>query len=859
MALDYEGFPYISFIDERIQKGLNNRISLDNRTRNISAWVKMTSGVQQIKATNSRSEIEYNDGKLYTLQSIFTTNSSSIEYGFDNIYNPSNNIPEAGIISIEVKYTGEYGGVRVAQIKWQANSLDQFQKYAPYFLNPGRTILLEWGWSNDYNIYELSRAEYDNIKFDKTMEAWEYLNNRSLQAYGLYDGLLGVVTNYNFSLREDGGFDIMTEVTSQGGIIYGLNLVNQSNVSAQGENTDEYQKTIKNFVRDELNDVVANWPKLANNIINMLPGKKLSPDVDVYVDTIPNKKFVTWGFIEDIIVNPWIGIRFGKKSDGLAGKPMFQLQSIDKSNWYTDGTSIGYRSVKISNHKDLRTTNLDICFINNSNSPDAIKFSSPADNGIDNTEADTGYLRNIYVNYETVYNAFDSSDTLTDALIKILNDISSACIHYWDFNLKINEKDQTLRVIDANYCDKFLGKLINSNKNTDNDNVIKKIYLFRLYGGNGLIKDINFSSRLSNDITMTSLYSNNKQKDDNYIINNDTDAFRSIWNTNGIYTDYFYESLYYKTQDRSLNLNPEKGNVKIDSLKTYECNSSYDNALQFLPQTEENVDQVVVMKKLVYGKSETEDQKSNLIIPADFEMTIEGTAGIRIGDVFWVDAVPDMYIENAVFQVTGISHIVQDNYWSTIIKAMLRVTNAGVSAKNVKSDKTRTGVSTPKIKQIIQSINTDGRDTSIVSAADKAETLDLLKQIWQDKSIEGFKVSDEILNDAAIIINGESSFRPNNFNTVPPDYSLGLFQINLIKPDLYNERIKWSDLGIIKDKASIHPTTGKLIVHHNLWDKKTNIKVAKRIFKQSNYSWKPWSASILLNPNRVKPPRNEIT
>lgn len=881
--IDYEGFPYLSFIDENIQKELNNRSSLDNRVRNINSWIKVTSGVQKVVKYTYSDDPNLNldlfkpispltgkntvaepvsDNSLYSIQSIITTQTSSLNYKFDDIYNAADNRPEPGIISADIKRVTKYGGVTVAQIKWQVNSLDQFHKYAPYFLNPGRTMLIEWGWTNlSSSIYALNRTEYEDLKSHKAMEAWEYLNNRSLKSNGLYDGMLGVVTNYDFSLRDDGGFDIMTEVTSQGAIMYGLNLVHQSNVSAQGDNKDEYQTTIKDFVKDELNSVVSNWPKVSQTLLNLLPNKKISPDVSVYTDTKPGKKFVTWGFIEDIIVNPWIGIRFGKNSDDTNGIPMFKLYSVDTSNIYGNATSAGFRSVKISNHPDLRSTNLNICFINNSNSPDAIKFSAPADNQSDDTETLTGYLRNIYVNLDIVRNAFLGADTLTDALLDILGKINGACIQYWDFNLKISEKDQTLRVIDANYVDKFLKTLIDNNQVSDSDNIIKNIYLFRLYGGNSIIKSINFSSKLSNDITMTALYSNNKEQNNNYIINNDSDAFRSIWNNKSAYTDYFYESLYYKTKNRNQSLNPSNQNevISVLALKDNSDNIDYDNAKQFLPVTEDKVDQINKMKERVYGKSQTEDQKSNLIVPVDFEMRIEGIGGLRVGDLFWVDAVPDTYIENSVFQVTGIDHTIQNNYWTTTIKAILKVTSTGIAATKVRSDPTRKGINSPQIKQTIQAINTDGRDTSVVTPEDKAETLRLLKQIWQDKSIEGFAVSDKILNDAAIIIQGESSFRSHNFNTIPPDYSLGLFQINMIKPSLYAERVNWSDLGIVKDKASIHPTTGKSLVNYNLWDKITNIKAAKRIFKQSHYSWNPWSTKILLSPDRVKPPRSEIT
>ena len=791
----YEGFPYLTFIEKNIQTELNNRSSLNNRIRNINAWVKVTSGVQK-----------KGDSKLYSLQSVMSPDSSSVGYGFNSIYDNSTNRPIPGIISVDVQYKSKYGGVRIAQIKWQVNSLEQFHKYAPYFLNPGRTMLVEWGWSNpSTNVYALSRKEYEDLKSYKSFRAWEYLNNRSIKSNGMYDGMLGVVTNYDFSLRDDGGFDIMTEVMSQGAMMYGLNLVHQSNVADDGLNKDKYQTTIKDFIRDELEDVVNMWPVINDKLLNLIPNKKTSPDVDVYFDSNKNNinnKFITWGFIEDIIVNPWIGLKFGKKEEGANGKPMFQLKSIDTSDFYASANNAGFRSVKISNHKDLRTTNLSVCFINNKGCGvnDALKFDSPADGVlVDDKELETGYLRQIYVNYALVKDAFENSETLTDALLKILNQISAACIQYWDFNLKINEKDQTLRVIDANYTDKFLKNII-KNSQTNNNDIINNIYLFRLYGGNGIIKTINFSSKLSNDVTMTAIYANNKESGSNYIYNSDTDAFKSIWNDKNEYCDYFYDTIYYQTKDREDSLNPSKQGekLKIASIVSDPGNEEYEGTtlINFLPRTQSSSgNEINTMKKLVYQKGTEENQKSNLLIPADFDMSIEGIGGLRIGDIFWVDAVPDMYIENGVFQITGVDHSIANNYWTTTIKAMLKVSNLGVSATNVKSNSKRSGVYTPKIEQINQimkSVNPKTPDKSVLkwiknnmgailsSNQSGLYTEDILAGIMYTEAsgpIYKFGVIGKMdaANVCSKIINPDAgstaySFFQFNYNNVPSDY-----------------------------------------------------------------------------------------
>ena len=45
---------------------------------------------------------------------------------------------------------------------------------------------------------------------------------------------------------------------------------------------------------------------------------------------------------------------------------------------------------------------------------------------------------------------------------------------------------------------------------------------------------------------------------------------------------------------------------------------------------------------------------------------------------------------------------------------------------------------------------------------------------------------------------------------------------------------------------------GEVVDEFNLWDIVTNIKVAKKIFKEANYSWYPWATRVHLYSGRQK-------
>ena len=60
------------------------------------------------------------------------------------------------------------------------------------------------------------------------------------------------------------------------------------------------------------------------------------------------------------------------------------------------------------------------------------------------------------------------------------------------------------------------------------------------------------------------------------------------------------------------------------------------------------------------------------IAPIDAELILDGTYGLRFGDVFMLDGLPPRY-DNFVFYVTKISHSLVKQDWTTTISCQLRV------------------------------------------------------------------------------------------------------------------------------------------------------------------------------------------
>ena len=77
---------------------------------------------------------------------------------------------------------------------------------------------------------------------------------------------------------------------------------------------------------------------------------------------------------------------------------------------------------------------------------------------------------------------------------------------------------------------------------------------------------------------------------------------------------------------------------------------------------------------LKMGKSEGKDTEVSILLPINFTFTIHGVSGIKRGDKFKVDGIPDKYAKQGFFQVLGIKHTIQGMEWVTEVTGGYRNT-----------------------------------------------------------------------------------------------------------------------------------------------------------------------------------------
>jgi len=122
--------------------------------------------------------------------------------------------PMPGIKSIDVNFKGGQRAIRSGTVSWTCWSFEEIDRLMPHFLSVGKTVLLEWGWVYDENSIKQMPTFIggDGIK----KEAYTAYKKSVLDANGDFDMLIGIVTNFDYTTRADGGFDCTTKISSMG-------------------------------------------------------------------------------------------------------------------------------------------------------------------------------------------------------------------------------------------------------------------------------------------------------------------------------------------------------------------------------------------------------------------------------------------------------------------------------------------------------------------------------------------------------------------------------------------------------------------------------------------------------------------
>jgi hypothetical protein len=154
---------------------------------------------------------------------------------------------------------------RRASIDWVCFSKRQLEYMTPYFLVPGISCIMEWGW-NHYNPASLVDLTNIGDLQNKFNNPYPLYTKNILSSNGNYDVIFGIVTNFEWTV--DGNkFRCHTEITSKDRIYSGL--IVSSNAADKSADSDSQETSEKPF--DSLIQFVDKSLGLFNNVFSTPP------------------------------------------------------------------------------------------------------------------------------------------------------------------------------------------------------------------------------------------------------------------------------------------------------------------------------------------------------------------------------------------------------------------------------------------------------------------------------------------------------------------------------------------------------------------------------------------------------------
>jgi len=303
-----------------------------------------------------------------------------------------------------------------------------------------------------------------------------------------------------------------------------------------------------------------------------------------------------------------------------------------------------------------------------------------------------GYLKNIYINLNFLQSVLLDPDNknLKEVYDVICRQINEASCNFWELTVvdapDVNGKS-TLKIVDT--------------KGPPDKNYTHEIYKFEYMTNNSIIKKLNFTTNLSNAQANQIIFkagsydytTSNQLLDYSNLLNNVNSTKPKV-----VYTDRILKTKATTDQTPSNQKNSDTtdyyfkqilkdGNkygdgflqVTLYETKTAPVSQRTGGATTVNYDKYDIVDIVIPYEELVVNMLNDGDLKTNTNIynsplrNVEIEISLMGISGIKTFEFFRITNLPPPFNDDVVvFQVTNVTHVINENTWETRLKAQLR-------------------------------------------------------------------------------------------------------------------------------------------------------------------------------------------
>jgi hypothetical protein len=350
-------------------------------------------------------------------------------------------------------------------------------------------------------------------------------------------------------------------------------------------------------------------------------------------------------------------------------------------------------------------------------------FVVPKSNSLNshNDQIYTGELGNLLISISKiieVYRRIMTSDgvSVIDYLQALLEEISFALGGINDF--KVYTTRNLIHIIDAKYLETSAG-----------DGAYSKKFKFNLIGLKSICRDVKINSRIfSEQASMIAIgaAASGEQQNIGDIYSSTQQAFNKGLSDRLINGAYITKPPAITRVDVNGKPIPKDLEYYYDIYKNFISIRDYlrrkvlgvplvggNIDIVRIPSSEEIVNTSSLLKSFLL-QLDGKDLDFKAIIPLELEITLDGISGFIIGQIFTVDesVLPSAYTNSKVgLIITGVSHILQNNDWTTILKTQMCLLENDKISNNGRIEWKK------KIKNIIVAISKQQKTNSYLALA----------------------------------------------------------------------------------------------------------------------------------------------
>ena len=587
-------------------------------------------------------------------------------------YEPGLLRPKVVVTGVKVKKQGELGTTRSCTVELKAFTDAQLIALQKCYFIPGMTVRVQWGWS----VGATGANPPETVNGPLSDSAASCQMQKKAASSAIYDGMQGLITNFNYKLNSENIWDCSFEMVAA------TEATGESKVAVHNESCSGCERTFSSEdANGESKEVVAKKNLLATFFYDV--DTDASDGESSFGDF---KAKLAAGMAEDgktpIIA---AGNYEGADRDGSGGdaQSMFSMGNYDTTegyisystleaaiNRYAFPTSerkfllgkIQSTDLLVRSHPSLESGDPRICVI--PGSPQLNRQLGSNWNWLGSVpeiwnpvEFDFGGIMLNCVFLAQELKAVEEGDNKVHTfLTNVIKKISEACGGYWNDMLEIvsttedcakPDKVPTISVIDSRKYE------------------VVETYAIPSLPNNSVVRDLKLDMKLTGAMKTQALYSNGAKQ-----------------NSKGAKCDTVGFTPFGLAGDGSIKV---LGKKYAKDPPPCDCAETKQAGKSEKPSFDEIFDEmwdvvdggttaaaIQAIAEKVNGNDKVEEACVGTPLPFDFGFTVDGIGGFAFGQAVTSDRIPPAVAKSFDFQITSVEHDISDNDWSTTVSTVAR-------------------------------------------------------------------------------------------------------------------------------------------------------------------------------------------